>query len=100
MDKLVRDRIPEIIRENGEEPITEQVEDQEVLPYLVDKVEEEAEEFVESQEIEELADLLEVIERFLELEGASREELERLKEKKNEERGGFEDNIILKDVVE
>ncbi len=96
----MRDRIPDIIRENGEKPVTEELDDDGVLGYLADKVEEEAEEFAESREIEELADLVEVIKRFLELEGASWEELEHIREKKREERGGFSDNVILKDVVE
>ncbi len=38
LPKLVRDRIPEIIREDGEEPVTRELSDEEVLPFLYEKV--------------------------------------------------------------
>jgi predicted house-cleaning noncanonical NTP pyrophosphatase (MazG superfamily) len=97
-EKLVRDKIPDIIKENGEEPVFDKLDDSEIVPYLIEKVSEEAEEFVEGGELEELADLLEVIDRFLELKGIGMEELQDLKEKKHEERGGFSENIVLRDV--
>lgn len=99
-DKLVRDRIPEIIRENGEEPEIERLEDDEIEAYVLEKVVEEARELRESGEKEELADLLEVVEKMMEIEEWSEEELEKLREEKNRERGGFDENIVLKSVRE
>ncbi len=98
LPKLVRDRIPEIIQENGEKPVTRQLSDKEVVPFLRQKVREEAGEFAESGETEELADLLEVIERYLELEGVEREKLKQLRQEKNSKRGGFSANIVLEEV--
>ncbi len=98
LPKLVRDRIPEVIRENGQEPVTRQLEDGEVAPFLKEKVREEAGEFADSGEPEELADLLQVIERYLEVKDVDREEVEELMNQKNMERGGFSGNIVLEDV--
>ncbi len=98
LPKLVRDRIPEIIRENDENPVTRQLSDSEIEPFIRQKVREEAEEFAESGEREEIADLLEVIERYLELEGVERETVKQLRQEKNSERGSFSRNIVLEDV--
>ncbi|MFB6167137.1 MAG: nucleoside triphosphate pyrophosphohydrolase [Candidatus Nanohaloarchaea archaeon] len=99
LPKLVRDRIPEIIEEDGEEPVTEEVEGEELEQRLADKLVEEAEEFQESREREELADVLEVVDRLLEFLDDVRE-LKGLQEQKRKERGGFEDNLVLKETVE
>lgn len=97
-EKLVRDRIPDIIKENGERPRTERLNDNDVKAYIVDKVEEETSEFLESEELEELADLVEVMRRYLAVRDCSWQELEELRRQKKQERGGFEENIVLKDV--
>lgn len=98
LPKLVRDRIPEIIRDDGEEPVTEALDDAEIVPFLQQKVVEEAREFAKDGDIEELADLLEVIHRCLELEGATMDEVERMRKEKKQERGGFDRNMVLKDI--
>lgn len=98
LPKLVRDRIPEIIRENDEYPVTETVYGEEREGYLREKIGEEADEFLESGEIEEIADLLEVIDTYLEHQDIDEEELYELKERKNKERGSFSEGIVLEDV--
>ncbi|MFB6265592.1 MAG: NUDIX domain-containing protein [Candidatus Nanohaloarchaea archaeon] len=98
LPKLVRDRIPEIIRGNGEEPVTEVVEGGELEDFLAEKLVEEAVEYVESRETEEIADVLEVVDRILDVEEVEEKEVERVREEKKEERGGFDDNIVLRDV--
>lgn len=98
LPKLVRDRIPEAIRGDGKEPVTEHLAADEVEPYLAEKLVEEAEEFRESGAVEELADVLEVIRRHLQLAGTSWEELKALQEEKRAERGGFDDGIVLRDI--
>ena len=95
LPKLVRDKIPEIIEENTEEPKIREVEGLELERFLREKVLEEAEEFSEDGEVEELADLLEVIDAYIENEGLDTEELDRLREKKNEERGSFNEGFVL-----
>lgn len=97
-DKLVRDRIPEIIREDGEKPVVERLSDSEVQGYVLDKIVEEARELREDASAEELVDLIEAVERFRELEDLDEEEIARLREGKASERGVFDENIVLKEV--
>lgn len=62
--KLVRDRIPEIIRRNGEEPVSYVADASEYRQRLRDKLSEETDEFLQADgEVakEELADVLEVV---------------------------------------
>lgn len=97
-NKLVRDRIPEMIREAGKTPITRSIPEEEMEAYLIDKLEEELQEFKESRDYEELADLLEVMEALVKLRGEDLFSLERVKEDKKRERGGFEERILLESV--
>ena len=93
--KLVRDRIPDIIRAHGETPITETLDDAAYMAALKAKLSEELQEFLESEEPEELADLMEVMYAIAEARGISVEQLESLRLKKREERGGFGERILL-----
>jgi predicted house-cleaning noncanonical NTP pyrophosphatase (MazG superfamily) len=52
-DKLVRDRIPEVIEENGERPVVHRVDGAEYHGRLVDKLEEEVAEYREDESVEE-----------------------------------------------
>jgi predicted house-cleaning noncanonical NTP pyrophosphatase (MazG superfamily) len=97
-DKLVRDEIPAIIRENDETPVTHVATGEEYRRRLREKLCEEAEEFRESGDTEELADVLEVIAAIREAEGLEAGELERLREEKADERGGFADGVVLERV--
>ena len=96
--KLVRDRIPEIIRAGGGAPITHVASNEEYGLRLDEKLLEEIEEFFGSREPEELADILEVVFALAAHAGISREELERLRAKKAEERGAFTQRIILEEA--
>ena len=60
-NKLVRDRIPEIIQASGKMCSTEILPDEDYLKYLDAKLDEELAEYHKDQNIEELADLLEVV---------------------------------------
>lgn len=97
--KLVRDRIPEIIREAGKECQTENFSEIEYHFALRDKLIEEALEVkaVSSKEdlIKELADLFEVMEAILEESGISKEAVLAEQKKRRNERGGFEKRIKL-----
>lgn len=99
--KLVRDKIPEIIRSNGEEPICRILDDQEYLKALFDKLCEEADELRESQgDIGERADVAEVLKSLDKSLGFSEEMIEEARVKKAEQRGGFESKIFLNKTKE
>lgn len=94
-NKLVRDRIPEIIEECGRKCEWEVLSDKEYLARLDEKLQEELDEYMEDKSLEELADLLEVLMAVAEARG-SFAEVERIRQKKREKRGGFEKRILLK----
>lgn len=98
--KLVRDRIPAIIENSGKKCSTEILSDEDFLIMLDKKLDEELAEYHSDQNIEELADLLEVIYAAAEAHGYTINELEGLRIKKYEERGGFKEKILLKKVYE
>ena len=99
-NKLVRDRIPEIIEASGNTCITEILSDEDYLRMLDAKLDEELAEYHADQNIEELADLMEVIQACAVARGYSVEELEQVRAKKAAKRGGFERKILLKEVIE
>ena len=93
--KLVRDKIPQIIRNSGHTPITRILDDEEYLECLERKLDEEVSEFHKDFNGEELADILEVVYALGEANGYSREELNRICDTKRKERGGFRDRVFL-----
>jgi predicted house-cleaning noncanonical NTP pyrophosphatase (MazG superfamily) len=99
-DKLVRDRIPEIIKEAGKEPVTKMVKDSaELKLLLIDKLAEEMQEYTESGSVEEIADILEVLQALVEkVHGMNWEQVREIQGRKREERGGFRDGIVLERV--
>lgn len=99
-NKLVRDRIPEIIENTGKKCKTEILSDEDYLKMIDVKLDEELAEYHKDQNIEELADLLEVIYAATIARGHSLEELEQLRINKSQKRGGFEKKILLKEVIE
>ena len=96
-NKLVRDRIPEIIQSSGKSCTTEVLSSDNYLRMIDAKLDEELAEYHKDQNIEELADLLEVIRAAAIACGYTLEDLEREKAAK---RGGFEKRILLKEVYE
>lgn len=99
-NKLVRDRIPEIIEQGGNRCRIEVLSDEDYLRMVDAKLDEELAEYHADGNVEELADLLEVIYAAAAARGCSREELERIRTAKAEKRGGFEKKIMLIDVEE
>lgn len=99
-NKLVRDRIPEIIESDGRKCTTEILSDDRWLQMLGAKLDEELAEYQESKSLEELADLLEVMRAVVKARGWSWEQLEQARQEKAVRRGGFEKKILLKEVRE
>ena len=99
-NKLVRDRIPEIIEASGAECKTEILSDERYREMIDAKLDEELVEYHKDQNIEELADLLEVIRAATIARGYTLEKLEVVRARKAEKRGGFEKKILLIEVEE
>ena len=96
--KLVRDRIPEIIEEDGKICTWETLSDEVYLHLLDEKLNEELEEYRENKTLEKLADLLEVVQAVVRARGWTPEQLEQLRADKAAQRGGFEKRILLTSV--
>lgn len=99
-NKLVRDRIPEIIKADGKTCVCETLSDEHYLYLLDQKLNEELAEYQERKSLEELADLLEVMQAVVKARGWTLEELERVRADKAAKRGGFEKKILLTEVRE
>ena len=97
-NKLVRDNIPEIIKNQGETPYTSILDDEQYNTELKKKLTEEVQEYLESEETEELADILEVVEALANHKGSSLERVFEIKEKKAKKNGRFEKRLFLNKV--
>ena len=94
-DKLVRDRIPEIIEANGQNCVCRVLDEPAYLEALDEKLNEELAEYQKDKSMEELADLLEVIRAVITARGSTWDEVEAIRRAKAEKRGGFEQKIWL-----
>lgn len=94
-NKLVRDKIPQIIESNNEECECAILSDKEFLEKLNEKLQEEMKEYLESGDVEELADLEEVLRAILDTKKVSLQEFEQIRSKKVEKRGAFKKKIFL-----
>lgn len=92
--KLVRDKIPELIRSNGEIACIRIADEDEYLTLLCEKLQEEVGEYLASGEAEELADIMEVLYALAATLGLSEDRLEQLRLAKAQARGRFEQRII------
>ncbi len=93
-NKLVRDRIPEILDEKGVSYEKRIASPEEYRAELIKKLAEEIQEFSTAGDPEELADVIEVVESLKQL--PEYYEVEAIRQKKREERGGFDEKFILK----
>ena len=97
-NKLVRDLIPEVIKNSGKECEIDIV-GKDVRKDLIEaKLMEEVNEYLEDKNLEELADVMEVLFGLAHNLGYSEEDLLNKRKEKLEERGGFKEGIILKRV--
>lgn len=94
-NKLVRDKIPQIIEAQGEKPVTRVLGRGEFHAALEQKLREETAEYLESKELSELADILEVVYALCEADGHTLGELMDAYGKKHEARGGFRERVFL-----
>ena len=99
-NKLVRDKIPEIIRQKGDIPKTVTLDDEAYFQCLNQKLKEEVDEYFEAYDTEELADILEVVYAIAKYKGLSIDELTNMRLKKRNDRGGFDERVFLVEVLE
>ena len=99
-NKLVRDRIPEIIEASGKICKITILDNEEYIRMIDAKLDEELAEYHQDQNIEELADLLEVIYTAARARGYTLDDLESVRKEKAEKRGAFNKKIFLKEVIE
>lgn len=98
--KLVRDKIPDIIRSQGNTAVTRVLTGKEFSEYLAKKLSEEVQEFLTDGTVEELADIYEVILAILRHKNVTFESFEELRMQKLLERGGFSEGVFLDAVIE
>lgn len=96
MAKLVRDKIPEIIKKDNIDPEFFVANSEEYYKALIEKLNEEVKEFIESDNVEELADVIEVVYAIAEHKEIGKDKLEKIRLKKADEKGQFKNRFILK----
>ena len=99
-NKLVRDKIPDIILADNQLPVTRVLKDDEYVEALNNKLLEEVKEYLDGNNVNEIADILEVIRAIVEQQGLTMEEIEEKRVKKAEKRGAFKDKIFLEKIME
>ena len=98
-NKLVRDRIPEIIMQQGDVPAIEILGDADYCASLNKKLQEELDEYLQDYSVEELADIVEVIYAIVRYNGISINDFEQIRLDKNAKRGSFDKRIALIEVA-
>lgn len=102
MGKLVRDMVPDLIRESGRTPRISTLNDVAYRVALNDKLNEEVAELRLAQSIDEVvdeaADLLEVLIAFAATQGITLDTICEAAQRKRAERGGFDMRLWLIDV--
>lgn len=99
-NKLVRDKIPEIIEKSGKTAVIHILGEADYIEALETKLNEEVAEYQASKNLEEMADILEVLQTICVSRGYSLEQLEEKRKVKAKERGGFQNRIYLEHITD
>lgn len=99
-NKLIRDKIPEVITNNGQTAKITTLSDEEFVKALETKLQEEVAEYLADKNTSELADIMEVVLTLNELHNGTPESLEALRKEKVEKRGAFTQRLFLVSVDE
>ena len=97
-NKLIRDRIPEIIAATGKTAQIRVLSDKGYVAALERKLTEEVSEYLESRATVELADVLEVVQALADNAGVPFEELMAIKAEKQRANGAFQKRLFLEYV--
>ena len=98
-NKLIRDKIPDIIKKSGKTPVCRVLTGSEYLDALNQKLQEEVTEYLEDNCIEELGDILEVVFAIAAAKGYSREDLAQARDTKNNKNGAFTKKLFLEKII-
>ena len=98
-NKLVRDKIPEIIAQSGGQAKTRVLNMAEYRVELERKLDEEVAEFHKDQNPQELADIMEVVYALADAIGCNPEQLQQIYDQKHTDRGGFTQRIFLEETL-
>ena len=103
-NKLVRDRVPELIQAEGKQVIVKHLNQAEHFEQARLKLYEELKEYedenIDEECLEELADILELAYELGKMHGASFEEMNAIRTEKREQKGGFEKGLFLEEVLD
>ncbi len=103
-NKLIRDKIPEVIERAGKEFKTRVLNDEEYIEKVLEKINEETQELIEAKGreeiINEIADVYEVIEALMAVKNISADEVKFTKKSKCDKSGAFKEKLLLIEVDE
>ena len=94
-NKLVRDKIPEIIKEAGKSCICHQVTGDSLITYAHKKLREEIDEFLDDPCAEEAADIMEIFHFICDLHDIRDSQIMATGTAKRVTKGGFNDGTVL-----
>lgn len=94
-NKLVRDKIPDIIKSKGEKCKFEVLNGEDYKDFLDKKLNEEVAEYQSSKSLSELADIIEVVYTIAKTRGFTPEQMEELRILKEKSKGSFNKGILL-----
>ncbi len=98
-NKLIRDRILEIIKTDGEKPYSRVLNKNEYLKEIKKKIAEEAKELVKAEGkkeiINEIVDIQELIDVIISELGLTKSQIKKKQKIKNKKRGGFKKRLFL-----
>ncbi|MDD5145850.1 MAG: nucleoside triphosphate pyrophosphohydrolase [Candidatus Pacebacteria bacterium] len=102
-NKLVRDRIPEIIERDGKRAKTRVLNDEDYKLELLRKLMEEAQETLKTEGdkkelTKEVGDIIEIIGYLIKIFELDPKEIEKIKLERRESRGGFDKKLFLEYV--
>ena len=97
-NKLVRDKITDIIEADGRIAKYRTLDNNEYRKELNSKLQEEVKEYLDDNNVEELADIVEVVYGILNSKDVTIDEFEKVRIKKQEERGAFNKKIYLEEA--
>lgn len=101
-NKLIRDKIPEIIKNNNENPKIRILDTKEFKEELLKKLVEESNEVLKSKSkkelVKEIGDVLEVTDCLIKTFKLNKKDIDSIKKQRKKSRGGFEKRLFLEHV--